>query len=117
MFNAGRKQKVKGDAQTLSGKFSPYRTGATSVRTGEYAEVSVNSSEALWTRATEVSFSSTFPNLSHKSPVVLRFFCGAVMQPPKNPIYTALKQAGWPKLWKNGSREREGERERERERE
>ena len=63
----GESKRSRGDAQT-SGKFSPYSPG---VRTGKYAEVSVDSSEALLTRATEVSFSSTFPNLSHVLPVVL----------------------------------------------
>ena len=81
MFNAERKQKVEGDAQTSFGEFSPYRTSATNVRTGKYVEVSVDSSEALLTRATDVSFSLTFPNLSHKQPVVLRIFVGLLCGP------------------------------------
>ena len=42
------------------------------------------------------------------------------MQPSKNPIYPALKQAGWlngkEENWKGGERERDRERERERQR-
>ena len=57
MFNVERKQKVEGDAQTSFCEFSPYRTSATNVGTGKYVEVSVDSSEALLTRATDVSFS------------------------------------------------------------